>query len=485
MTAVPARLATRVPLWPLTAVAGLAIVSTARVSPTLPVVIVLGIVAIAVAAFRPKAFVVVGLTVVALTILFERLGGAAAANADEAVVLLSVVAFTTRRVVTEQRVVVPPGTVPLLLFLAAGLVSSALNAVPLTVVLPAALIAMKAALYGFAVAQLHWTHRDLRLLVRAGAVAGGIVIAAGLINLVAPAFWTGLTLGHAPSFVGPIPALNGAFQHPAAMSRFCALIAVAALAYCLVVRSAAPGLVVTVATTVLSILTFEVKSLIGLVAAFVVLAVRFARPAGAAAFLAVAPLVVFLLGPATVGLIAGTIQTYVLQDSARLRLTQGAVDIANASVPFGAGFGRWGSSTAASDYSPLYLESGFENVSGLSARSPDYLNDTQWPGIVGETGWLGAALFALVLLLALASLARRLGERETTLEHWIRLAGVGWMLVLIVESIAAPVFTSTPSYPFLFLAVGIVASIRLDRRERVLPAPGPVRSTWREVVADA
>lgn len=447
-------------------IVGLAIIATSALSTTFPILITIGITAIVISAARPKAFVVIGLTVMALTVLLERLAGRSAGNADELVVLVSVVAFSTRRIVTEGRLVRPPGTVLMVLFLVAGLISSAEQHVPASIVVSAALIYLKAALYAFALAQLHWNERDLGLLVKFGGVAVLLVSIAGIVNLAIPYQWAEITTGHPPiSFVGPIAALNGLFQHPAAMSRFCALLAMGAFSYAVVVRNVRNSVLATVVTTALSILTFEVKSLLGLVAAYVMLGGRWMRPKALVALLCVAPLVLVVAGPAVVYLVGSTLDTYVFQESARLRLTTGALDLASLHLPFGAGLGRWGSSPAATDYSPLYTQFGFNKIYGLSPDKPQFLNDTQWPGILGETGWAGALLFLGAIVVSMLSLVKPVAVDERPLERWIRTAGLAWTIVLLVESVAAPVFVSTPSYPFLFLGAGIVASIRLDRKE--------------------
>ncbi|MBB3676973.1 hypothetical protein [Modestobacter versicolor] len=452
-----------------------ALTGSSLLGPEVPVAVLGGLVLVLVAASRPKAFALLTMVAIILSTPLQNTLGAAGSYADEGLVALAAVAFSTRRLVTEGRLVWLPGSGWFLGYLAAGLLSAALAEVPAGTAVPAAYIAVKGVVFAFALAQLRWTREDLVSLVRAGITVVVVVALSGAVNLVAPGPWAQLTTGNPPiSFLGPVPALNGIFQHPAAFSRFCGVLAVGGLVYGLVVRRSLGNTVLVLLSGGLAFLTLQVKSIVGLLATLGIVGVRFLRPAGVAALVCTLPLAAIVAVPPLVSLIGGDLDLYLTQDSARSLLTQGGVTVAAQYFPFGAGFGRYGSATAATDYSPLYYALGFPGRYGLGP-GPDggqFLNDTQWPAVFGEAGWIGAAFFAAGLVCLAVSLCRRTRADEDVLVRWLRVTGLGWMVLLLVETTAAPVFVSTPSFPFVFAAAGVVASFRRTARDEQVPAVG-------------
>lgn len=447
------------------------LVSLSYVAVTLPVAVVgLGVIVLA-AAFRPKSFALATALVVVLSTPIQNVIGPAGSYAEEGMIAVAAVAFSARRLITDGRLVWLPGAGWYVAYLAMGIASSVLADVPARTFAPAAFIAVKGVVFAFSVAQLHWGRADLVVLVRSGVAAAAAVGASALLNLAAPGPWAQFTTGGPPmSYVGPLPAINGFFQHPAAFSRFSGALGVAGLVYGLVVRRSLANTILVAASTGLAFLTFQVKSIVGLLATLTAVGGRFLRPAVVAGLLSVGPLLVVVAAPPLATVIGSDVQTYVFQDSARSELTRGGATVAAQYFPLGAGFGRYGSSTAANSYSPLYYELGFDRRFGLSPNSDQFLNDTQWPALYGETGWLGAAAFAAGLGCMLVFLLRRSSAVEEPLVRWMRITGVGWMILLLVESAAAPVFVSPPSFLFVFAAAGIVASFRSAARTGWTPS---------------
>ncbi|MCF6736930.1 hypothetical protein [Blastococcus sp. KM273129] len=451
----------------LAAATALLLVGLSYLHPVLPIVAVAAGAMLLVAAFRPKAFALITALVIVTSTLLEAFLGTLGGYADEGMIALAVTALLSRRLITEGRIVWLPGLGWFVGFVAIGLLSTVSADGPFSIAVPAAFIAVKGVLFALALAQLRWTRDDLVVLIRVGLATIAVVALTGLLNLVAPATWANLLTGNPPmNGVGPLPALSGLFQHPAAFSRFCGALAVACLTYGLVVRRSLANTLLTAVTTGLAFLTFQVKSIVGLLATMSAIGARFLRPAGAMALLCAAPVLALVAAPPLLELVGADFALYVLQDSARSELTYGGFLVAAQYFPLGAGFGMYGSSTAAAIYSPIYYELGFPGRYGLSPGTGQYLNDNQWPAILGETGWLGAACFAAGVLAMLVSLMRRTSPAEDRLVRWIRLTGIGWMVLLLVESLASPVFVSPPSYPFMFAVAGIAASFRSGSRAR-------------------
>ncbi|KQO95389.1 hypothetical protein [Leifsonia sp. Leaf264] len=441
------------------------VVASLLVQPALFIIVVAGAVLVYLAAFHPKVFAITGLSAIILSNVLQQVVGPIATNTDEAVIGLAVIAFTTRRLIAERRIVLLPGMAWFLLFFVFGVLSSVVMHVSYSLMLQSLILIAKGLLFAFALAQLRWTDRDFRVLLKAGVVAIAVVAASGLANLAFPEFWRSI-VGGTITHLGGVTALQGLFQHPAAFGRFTAVLAVAAVAYACVVRTSLGNAILIGVTVALTTLTLEVKSIVGLLAALGILTLRYGRPILIVIALCFGPFAIALIVPPLIALVGDAVETYIIQDSARSTMTWGSLAVATAYFPFGAGFGRFGSFQASVDYSPEYYKLGFDHVYGLGPGEKGmFLNDTQWPAIIGESGWLGAAAFAIGIVCVLVSLLRRSSPNESVLARWVRITGVGWLVLLVIESAAAPVFVSAPSFPFVFAVAGIVASLRAAARD--------------------
>ncbi|MGI9822593.1 hypothetical protein [Agromyces sp. Marseille-Q5079] len=452
------------------------------VAPPLIAVVAGGFVLVVLAAFLPKAFAFAALCTIILSTLAQTFLGSAGSIADEAVIVLALVAFSTRRLVTERRLIALPGMWWFLAFVAVGLLSSLVGAVSLSISVQAMFLAVKGLVFAFALAQLRWNVEDLKVLVRLGAIAGGVLVLTAVANLIAPGPWSQLVANRPPfAIVNGIPALQGPFQHPAAFGRLSSILAVGVLSYRLLVRRSWPSAVLLVFSSAMALLTFQVKSIVSLLSTMGLLLLRYGGPIRYIAILAFGPLLAMLVLPPLIELVGGDVEIYIVQESARSLLTTGSLQVAADHFPWGAGFGRYASFYASLYYSPEYVNLGFEDVYGLG-RGEDgmFLNDTQWPAILGETGWFGAACFAAGIVTVFVSLARRTSADEHVLVRWLRVAGIAWLILIIIESVGAPVFVSAPAFPFAFAAAGVIASFRdrarnIDQTEEVPQQPVGLR----------
>lgn len=455
-------------LW---AVLGAAVVTGALVVglafPEYLLIAIVGVMAMIVCVKWPFAFAMVTLVVVLTAYVIEGVLGSAGGPADELVIVVSFLVFTARRILVDRAIVIPPGTLWFAAFGVLGVISSVVADVPTTIWLQAGFLALKGVLLAFAFAQLSWTPERIRFLTRMGAWAAVVLIAAGLVNLAAPMVWSQL-VGSAPTApVFGIRPLSGIFAHPAAYSRICAVIAVGILAYRFVIARSWVSAILLGAISLMALLSFRVKTIVGLFATFGVMLLRFARPSVVVTIGVLLPIGLLVLAPPIWWLISSDLDDYVFNESARQSLTLGGFQVAGDHFPFGAGFGRYGSFLAAQFYSPEYRTLGWTNRFGLGeGELGQFLMDTQWPAIIGEAGWFGAIAFAAGVVAMLVSLLRKTSADESPWVRWVRIAGIGWMVLLLIESLAAPVFVSPPSYPFMFLAAAIIAAVRFDGRPR-------------------
>jgi len=434
----------------------------AVIDPILPLFAIGGLIVVGLAAFTPKLFALIATATILFSVPLQSILGPLGRNADELVIVLAFVAFCTRRFALERRLVMFPGFLWFLGFAGFGVLSAVELHVPSAIFVEGLFLAIKGLIFAFALAQLDWTVKDLKLLVRAGIVMIVFLALTALGNLAAPGPWAMAFTRRPPvDYMAGIPALSGPFQHPAAFGRMCAVLAIAVFAYRYAVRRSVGNTILLIVTTFLSVLTFRVKSIVGLIGALGLIGLRFSKPITIFLVLCLGPLVVVFIVPPLLQFVGSDIDTYILSTSARSTLTAGSVDVANGYFPFGAGFGRYGSFTASVEYSPEYISRGFDHIYGLG-RGDDgaFLNDTQWPAIIGETGWLGSASFVVGLVFVFLSLFRRTSEDEAPLVRWLRICGAGWLTLILIESIAAPVLSSAPAYPFTFAAAVMVASIR-------------------------
>jgi hypothetical protein len=469
----------RTALWSLGAGAvAAALVAPLWFGPLVPLALVAAGIAVAATALVPQLAVAGALALVVVSTPLSAAVGGVAGSLDDAAVIFCAVALPLRALFVSRRLVWLPGGGWFAGYVLAGLLSAVAQDVPTGTALQGAFLAVKALLLAFAAAQVSWTTADLRRAVRVGAVVAAVMVLTGAANLAAPGAWSSL-IG-SPQSSGPfgLPELTGIFARPAAYSRFCGVLALGALAYALVVRGRALAWGVFAACAALAVLTLQVKSLLGLLATTAVIAGPFLLRRRGAVVLAGLPLVALVAAPTVYELVVGDVDRYVLQVSARSLLTEGGIAVAAATFPFGAGFGQYASYTASEQYSPWYYRLGFEHRYGMGPGpdSGQFLNDTQWPAIYGEAGWIGGAFFAAGVACMLVFLLRQALRRQPwhtdPLDRWLAVWALGALLLLLVESAAAPVFVSAPASPFAFIGVGVVAALRA-RRDDGQPSEEP------------
>lgn len=425
------------------------------------------------AAFRwPFVVAFVALASIVGSTILEAAGGAAAGQADEALTVLCAVAFTVRRVWMDRALVIPGGTLWFGGFLLVGAISSLVANVPADIWLQQAFLSVKGFILAFSFAQLDWSKRRLRQLVVGGFVVAAVLIVTSAINLAAPRAWLDFT--GAETGLSPIGTsyVSGPYAHPAALSRICAVIGIACVVYLLMYGARWLPAITLFAVTSIGFLTVRVKTITSMIIVYALFALRSRSVWLVVLVVALLPIAALTIVPALYLLVSADLTSYFFgeEESARGLLIAGAWQIGLEEFPLGVGFGRYGTYLSAIDYSPEYVERGWTRVYGLGdgLEWGKFLTDTQWPALLGETGWLGTVLFAGGLVAMVTSMARRIAPIEPKSYTWIRWSGIGWVLLVTIESIGAPVFTSPPSYPFAFLGAGIVAALRYQYKRRGL-----------------
>ena len=383
---------------------------------------------------------------------------------DEAMVVLCAVVLPMRRLVLGQRLRSLPGQGWFVIFAVLGVSSGVIADVPLGIVLPGAFLLCKGIILGWSVAQVDWSESDLRVVARCGVVVIVFCLLGVVANLVIQSTWVGLLANRGTvDFRFGLPSLIGPFVHPLDLGAIMAASCIALLAWRATVSKRPLTLVLMVATGAAALLSFRRTAVTGLLVAIVWLKVKVRATRQLAVLLIAVPIVVVaLIGPLG-AVVSLTYDDYIVggDTSARTLLTRDSLSIALERFPFGAGFGRFGSQIAASNYSPEYIARGYPEIYGLgtSAMTGQFLTDTEWPALVGETGLLGAVAFVLGLLTAYRHGHRMWRSAFTPMMRWTGLLATGWIVAYVVESVALPVFTGPPSYGLLFALFGIIAAL--------------------------
>ncbi len=125
------------------------------------------------------------------------------------------------------------------------------------------------------------------------------------------------------------------------------------------------------------------------------------------------------------------------ETSARGQLYSVGERIASDNFPFGAGFGRFASYPSRIYYSPLYYKYELSSIYGLSQKFPNYIDDTSWPSVIGETGYVGFIIFLGGIIFIVLALIRRL-RTATATNKWVPLSGLCAMAVLLIDSLGDP-----------------------------------------------
>jgi hypothetical protein len=386
-------------------------------------------------------------------------------SADEAVLGLLVVAAGVRILCGGGRLLFPTPFRWVAVFLAVGLVSGVVAGVPATLLLTAAVLAVKGWIFGLVVAQVPWREPDVRSLVRLAAALGAFLLALSFVNLVVPGWFTAVAAqGDAVDDRWGFPSLVGPFLFPIQYGQVVGLVAGALAGVALAVRGRAA--VVwgwsAAAAGVLALLSARRLVLVAVLVA--VLCVLVVLRSGRV-WLVVAgglPLALVVSLPALADGWRAAAAEYLDagSEAARTLLTLRSVDVAAAHFPWGAGFGRYGSFLAGVEYSPEYRALGFAEVFGLMPEPPwnDFLTDTFWPAVLGETGFLGT----LAYLLAIAAVFRAallLARSDRALHRAVGLAtGIVWVQVLVLSP-AGPVLTAPATVVVPFLLLGLSARL--------------------------
>jgi len=407
-------------------------------------------------------------------------------NIDDVMVLIFTGLVLGRAWVVDRRISIPLPLVGFSIFVAFGLVSALARSVPTSTWLAGAFLPMKGVLVYLSVSQVRWSTQHLRRLLRDATCLAVVVAACAVVNVAAPGPWSASlsVTGDANERYG-LPSLIGPFIHPFDMAMICSLLCIVAAATMQFRSRRADAMAWVCVTLLMTVLTFRRKELIGLVLALSTTLQKKSRSiVMLVAPILLAPLLI-VISPYVVEGIASAYSDYVTNGSraARTVLTSDSLLEAQRMFPLGLGFGRFGSRTAQTQYSPDYVRLGYAAIWGLQPPPGNghFLTDTQWPAIVGESGMVGGLGFGMGLVMSLREMLQ-LRRRGRTVAHRVfGTVAVGWWVALVTESLASAVFSGPPGYVLFFGVAGISSSLFRQLHEPGLPAAGASTEALRTV----
>jgi hypothetical protein len=324
---------------------------------------------------------------------------------------------------------------------------------------------------------LPWQARDPDRIYRALMVSGLIVAFLGLVEyfghgIVATALHTNLPQASIGSYRAN--AVQSILSFPGEFSLFMSLmVAVSAARY--MSRRRLVDLALFLLFTISVFLSLRLKGVLSIGAVIIVVALCRGR-ANRSNFVPAVLLGVLL------GIFAFSFEGTVISrqveiyspnsgTTARGDLYRVGAEIADDDFPLGVGFGRFASDTSRTHYSNVYDEYGLSGIYGLERSYPNYIDDTTWPSVMGETGYAGFLAYVLGLLLLIVMLYRRLKLANRELA-WLPLAGLCVIAVMLVDSLGDPTFFEWRAVTLAALIIGPALVIDRLRGKEEPDTPG-------------
>ena len=153
-------------------------------------------------------------------------------------------------------------------------------------------------------------------------------------------------------------------------------------------------------------------------------------------------------------IIINTFNIYLLKpsnNSARNALGNTSILIVKDYFPIGVGFGKFGTWFSKVNYSEYYYKYYLSNIYGLSKTHSEYICDTCWPAILGETGFLGVIIYIYMIYIVIKKLYKNQKQEK-------KYSAVALFIEFILESISISVFTTNPQFYIIAIILGISLS---------------------------
>jgi hypothetical protein len=397
---------------------------------------------------------------------YNSSAGEAIRQSDEVLILLFLALTAWQTLRTNTRVsnlwFVLPG-IGVALF---GLIGAALHDVPSTVIGVGTWLGLKFWIMIGITLMLPWKRDDLRrvytVLTRVGIFVAVLGLADYLTHAaVSRALGTSIYHFSSESFRGE--AVHSIFPHPGEYSVFMSLLFAFSFA-----RFASKRMMSDLMLALLFagsiMLSLRLKGFLSLAAVMLIIAVfqALTNHRGAIAVLLVGGLLLVGIFSLEGNVITKQLSTYTSSETtARARLYTAGERIAADNFPLGAGFGRFASYASRLYYSPVYKQYELNSDWGLSRTYPQFIDDTSWPSVIGETGYGGFVAYLIGITLIVLAVIRRLRMAPTAMQ-WAPLAALCAMAAFLVDSLGDPALFDWVAIATLTMMLGPTLIVTRD-----------------------
>ena len=131
--------------------------------------------------------------------------------------------------------------------------------------------------------------------------------------------------------------------------------------------------------------------------------------------------------------------------------------IAKDHFPIGGGFGTFGSHISGEFYSNIYYKYRISQIYGLTKYYHPTINDSFWPMILGQFGYIGMVCMGLVVF----DIFIQLFKSRTNNKYYF-LGGIGLILYLLISSTSESSFVNYYSVSY-FVAIGLFTNALLKK----------------------
>lgn len=135
---------------------------------------------------------------------------------------------------------------------------------------------------------------------------------------------------------------------------------------------------------------------------------------------------------------------FIDNDTARLLLVTSAITLGFKYFPLGTGFASFGSYYSGVYYSKIYYMLGINTRWGLSESNHAVISDNFWPMIIGQFGFIGLVLFALIIFLILKNI-------NQIFDKSARFVGILALTYIVIQSTSVSAFVSPVAVPLAFV----------------------------------
>lgn len=358
--------------------------------------------------------------------------------------------------------------IPFLLFFLLGIFSSIIHSVPIVVFSSQLIIYIKSFLFFYIFMYIPISREILRQYLKVFFWAGVILFLFGLVDLVAPVQFrqfTGNSVALDIKF--NITSVKSLLFHPAVFGWFMNFLSLYCFAFFIVFKRRTLLLLGFVFLAG-AFLSMRVKSIVGFMMSlwlgFLIYPYKKGKKTIAIILSLMMVIIFIFLGSMFFKLFESKYTMYfnadTYADSARNMLYLRSIDIASDYFPLGVGFGRYGSWMSSVYYSPVYYHYGLSLIWGMSKDFSNFITDTFWPMIIGETGFLGLVFYIAIFGILLRILFRNVRKRKDPLIQAFFLGTYMVFIESIIESIAAPIYVTPPFSFFIFGVLGISMALR-------------------------